>query len=82
MTPREILKVVRRKPFVPFRLTSTEGSTYEVRHPEFCLVSRDSVIIGLPTTDPDSFAETTVIVDVAHVVKLEPIGAATKGKKS
>ena len=79
MSPRDIVKVVRRKPFVPFRITLTEGSTYEVRHPEFCMVSRDSVIIGLPNGDPESFAESTVIVDVSHVVKLEPMDLPVKG---
>ena len=83
MAPRDIVKVLRRKPFVPFRITSTEGSTYEIRHPEFCIVTRDSVVIGLPVEgDAYLLAETTVIVDVAHVVKLEPVSASPKGKKS
>ena len=35
------------KPFVPFRMTLTECSSYEVRHPELCMVGRRSAIIGL-----------------------------------
>ena len=83
MAPHDIWKSVRRRPFVPFRITLTEGSTYEIKHPEFCLVTLSSVFIGLqPTDDPDPLAQRIVEVDVAHVVKLEPIHAPAKGKKS
>ena len=34
MAPEEIVTALRRQPFVPFRMTLTEGGTYEVRHPE------------------------------------------------
>jgi hypothetical protein len=80
MAPQDIWKEVRRKPFMPFRITLTEGGTYEVRHPEFCLVSLNSVNIGLPMSgDPDSFAQKIVTIDVSHVVKLEPLDVPVKG---
>lgn len=34
MAPEELAAAVRRFPFVPFRITLTEGSSYEVRHRE------------------------------------------------
>ena len=47
MDPKELAGAISRRPFTPFRLTLTEGSTYDVRHPEFCMVGRRSVILGL-----------------------------------
>jgi hypothetical protein len=42
------------------------------------IVSINSVVIGLPGTQPDQgLYETTVLVDLVHVVRLEPL-AATK----
>ena len=83
MTPRDILKELRRKPFKPFRITATEGSSYEVRHPEICVVTRDTVYVGLnPLEDEGLLVEDYVLVDIAHVVKIEPIHATAKGKKS
>ena len=83
MFPQDIWKAVRRRPFVPFRITLTEGSTYEIKHPEFCIVTTTSVFIGLlPTDDPDPLPQRSVEVDVSHVVKLEPLALPAKGKKS
>ena len=74
MAPEEIAARLRRQPFVPFRMTLTEGSTYEVRHPELCMVGRRSAIIGITTRDdPDRLFDRSVDVDLLHIVKLEPI---------
>ncbi len=74
MTAQEIATALRRLPFVPFRMTLTEGSTYEIRHPELCMVGRRSAIIGIITRDdPDRLFDRSVDVDLLHIVKLEPI---------
>jgi len=46
MDPQELLVAARRRPFIPFRLTLTEGSQYDVKHPEFCKIGKRSVILG------------------------------------
>lgn len=80
MAPYDIVVAVRRRPFEPFRITLTEGISYEIRHPEFCMVSLTSVNIGLPIVgDPDLVAQRIVTVDVSHVVKLEPLEVPVKG---
>lgn len=62
---------------MPFRLTLTEGSGYEVRHPELCMAGRRSAVIGLaPASGPDILFERSVTVDLLHVVKLEPLDAS------
>jgi hypothetical protein len=77
MSPRDLLQRVRQRPFNPFRLVVSEGATYEVRHPEQVMVARDSAVIGLLGVGPDQgFYETTVLVDLIHVVRLEPLAAA------
>jgi hypothetical protein len=77
MAPEELTAVRRRRPFVPFRLTLTEGSAYEVHHPELCMAGKRSAVIGLaPGDDPDRLFDRTVTVDLLHVVKLEPLEGA------
>lgn len=78
MAPQELAAAVRRRPFVPFRLTLTEGSTYEIRHPELCMVGNRSAVLGLGAApnDPDSFFERSLTVDLLHIVKLEPLESA------
>ena len=77
MAPEELAAALRRRPFAPFRLTLTEGSTYDIRHPELCMAGRRSAVIGLAAPgDPDLLFERSVTVDLLHVVKLEPLEAA------
>ena len=74
MAPEEITTALRRRPFVPFRMTLTEGSTYEIRHPELCMVGRRSTVVGITSTDhPDPLFDRSVTLDLLHIVKLEPL---------
>jgi len=78
MAPEELATAVRRRPFVPFRLTLTEGSTYEIRHPELCMPGRRSAVIGLnPSNENDLLFDRSVTVDLLHIVKLEPLDGPT-----
>jgi hypothetical protein len=77
MAPQELAEALRRQPFVPFRLTLTEGRTYEARHPEMCLVGRRSAVLGFPGLgDTELLYDRSVTVDLLHVVKLEPLEGA------
>ena len=75
MTPEDLKEHLRKKPFVPFRITLTDGSTHDVRHPELCMVGRRSVEIGVGVkeNDPDLLFDRIVHADVFHVVKVEPL---------
>jgi hypothetical protein len=75
MTRSDLLKRVKERPFVPFRLVLTEGTAYEVKHPEQVMVARDSAVVGLPSQPAEEFFESTVLVDLFHIVRLEPLPA-------
>ncbi len=45
MAPEELATRLCRQPFAPFRMTLTEGGTYEIRRHELCMVGRRSAII-------------------------------------
>ncbi len=77
MSRNDLLKRVRQRPFAPFRLVLTEGSAYEVRHSEQVMVARDSAVIGVPGDQEQDFFDTTVLVDLFHIVRLEPLEAHT-----
>ena len=80
MTAKDLAKRARKRPFSPFRIIVSEGGSYDINHPEQIVVARDSVVIGVPG-ESDDFYETTDLVDLIHVVRLEPIPAQkAKGK--
>ena len=49
MGPQDLFDLLRRRPFVPFRIFATDGRTFDVRHPDQALVLRtraDSAVAG------------------------------------
>ncbi len=73
MRPDDIRDFLQKRPFQPFRLTLTDGRTYEVRHPELAMVGRSIVAIGVPAAnDPRPVFDRLVTVSLLHVMQIEP----------
>ena len=79
MTATDLNSVVRAIPFVPFRVVTSDGTTYEVRHPDLVLVAVSSVVIGVPTPTDTETAARYHIVSMFHIVRLEPMPVAVSG---
>jgi hypothetical protein len=72
MAPADIRNLVQRKPFRPFRIVTSDGTIYEVRHPDLVMIGLASIIIGYPSEqDPHSYSRWD-IVSLRHIVRLEP----------
>lgn len=77
MRPEDIREFLNRQPFQPFRITLTDGRTYEVRHPELAMVGRSAVAIGLPAPgDSEPVYDRLVTVSLLHVMQMEPVATA------
>ena len=62
---------------MPIRLHVSDGTVYDVRHPEQLMVSAESAVVGLPSTGlPPPAVERYEIVALSHIVRLEPLEAA------
>jgi len=48
MSPEDLRTQLRRKPFLPFRVVSSDGTTCNVRHPDLVMLGLGSAIIGYP----------------------------------
>jgi hypothetical protein len=72
MSPTSILESTRARPFEPFRIFLSDGKTYDIRHPEMCMVGYDSVLVGVPKTD-DPIFDRMIKVSLMHIVRLEPL---------
>lgn len=76
MPPEELLALVRRRPFVPFRIHLTDGTVYEVRHPELVMPGRRAAIIGFPADPDEPLYQRHETVALIHIVRLEPLEAS------
>jgi hypothetical protein len=71
MGANDILSIVRRQPFQPFRIVLTSGQTYDIRHPDMALVTRGSVHVSVPPpSEPEDPAKDVVYLSLFHVMKI------------
>ncbi len=60
------------QPFVPFRLSLSDGGAVEVRHPETVSVDRRFAVIGLlDPTATDTLFDRWAVVWYMHVTRVE-----------
>ena len=76
MSHEDLRDRLREHPFRPFRLVLTEGTVYEVRHPELFMLGKRSVVIGLTGDPAETVYDRTALVDLFHIVRLEPLEAS------
>ena len=82
MRPEQVRNHLRKQPFIPIRIFLSDGSTYDIRHPELAAVSRAEVVIGLGES-PDNLPDQFAYCDPIHITRIEPInGDAGKERKS
>jgi len=81
MRPKDILELLRRRPFEPFRLYLSDGATFDVRHPELAMVGRSTVLVGIPAADsPEPLFERFVNHALLHITRAEPIDGSSAGR--
>lgn len=72
MTTMDFRHLLRRQPFKPFRLVMSSGESYEVRHPEMALVTKNDILVGTDLGDDGMPAEFR-ICPLFHVATVEPL---------
>ena len=77
MRPEDIREFLQRRPFQPFRLTLTDGRSYDVRHPELAMVGRSTVIVGLTAPgEAEPVLDRAVTVSLLHIMQMQPVESA------
>jgi hypothetical protein len=62
------------RPFQPFRIVTSSGESFEVRHPEMAIVTKTEIVVALP--DADGIPTRLQLVATLHVTALEPLNTA------
>lgn len=75
MDPDELFTTVRKQPFEPFRLFVSDGTAYDVRHPDQILIGRRSCHVGLRGRGEGPFQRIAIVSNV-HITRIEPINGA------
>lgn len=72
MQADEIVTLLKRAPFEPFTLYMSDGSRYDVRHPELVIVTPRAVHVGIPGDRNPRIAADVAVCALVHVTRLEP----------
>lgn len=71
MTVEALRDWIQRRPFLPFRISTSSGEAYEIRHPELAFLTRAELVIGLGERDgvPSRYRS----VSLLHITAAEPL---------
>jgi len=68
MNAETIREMLNRRPFEPFEVVMSNGERYQVRHPEFAMLVRQTLVIGFSDSDRIAIGS---LLHVASVERLE-----------
>ena len=76
MRATELTELVRRRPFVPFRLHLTTGQSYDIRHPDFLWVRRQCIDLVTNSDPKTGVIDNTERISLLHIVRIEDLETA------
>jgi len=65
MNPENVREWLQRRPFEPFLVRLSSGVSYEVRHPENAVLTKNKLVIVYPETD------SVAICALLHITSIE-----------
>ena len=78
MRAEELIQLVRRQPFAPLRVHMTDGTAYDLYHPDQMIVQRQCVDIGVKPDRQAGVVERVERFSLLHVVRVEPLAEASE----
>ena len=83
MEREELQRLLRQRPFQPFRLLLLDGRTFEIRYPEMNLLAPSYIKVGVPepgTANP--ICDHTEFVRLSQIARAELLPASTNSMPS
>ena len=75
MGPQDLESELKKDPYQPFRIVTTNGKSYDITAKDrpLVLVGKRTVIIGLRVPETDPYFDRYEVVSLVHIIRLEPI---------
>ena len=75
LTAQIIRDRVRQQPFVPLRIVTSSGRTYDVRHPDLIWIGRSDLHVGMPSPEDPTIYDKDARIAIMHITALEDLPA-------
>jgi hypothetical protein len=72
----QINELVRRRPFVPIRIVTSTGETFDVYHPDLIMVGQRQLIIGRAVPNEPTTFDLASHVSILHVSAIHDLPSA------
>lgn len=73
----DLQRLLRQRPFQPFRVVLNDARTYEIRNPRMNLLAESFIKIGIPDASlPEPICDHTEYVLLNEILRTEPLSAA------
>jgi hypothetical protein len=82
MSSDELRDSLRQQPFEPFRIVLTDGTSYNIRHPDLLWVGQRAAYVGLTGQPGQTLFERAVKVDLLHITQIVLIDRAPSSPAS
>jgi hypothetical protein len=69
----DIREVLDERPFKPFRLFMSDGKTFAILHPEFVLLLKSRLLVGVPSETPEGVPEHVQHCALLHIVRTQEL---------
>ncbi len=73
MRPEELRELLNAQPFIPLRIHMPDGKTFDINHPDFVLVLRSRVDIGVPQDTENGILDRVEYCSLLHIVRVEEL---------
>jgi hypothetical protein len=80
MNVEEIEEWTKSVPFVPFRLSLTNGRVFDIHDSSEIWPGKTNVLIIVPDPDKPDRYKTHATIGLLHVASIEPLHAVPQGK--
>jgi hypothetical protein len=80
-TPEIIRGRIQRQPFVPLRVVTSSGQTFDILHPDLAMVGTRDVVVGMGTLEAPTYYNDVTRIAIMHITALQdlPTPAAPTG---
>lgn len=72
MDAEKLFDAIRQQPFLPARIHLTDGSHYDITHPDQILITKRWSCVGL-RADGEKVFENDAVVDNLHITRINPL---------
>jgi hypothetical protein len=79
MSGHELLEIIRKRPFEPFRIQMSDGVIYDITHPELVMPGFTIAVVGVPADPSQPLIRVSHTITLSHITRLIPLAAPVSG---